>query len=57
MRHVPRPVAVLVGLSAFLVTAGFQFGNNIGVAIGLSGLVGGPAWMWPIVFTGVSLCF
>ena len=57
LRHVPRPVAVLVGLSAFLVTAGFQFGNNIGVAVAVSAVTGTPQWVWPIVFTAVALGF
>jgi len=56
-RRAGRWLAVLVGLSAFLVTAGFQFGNNLGVAFAASGLVGGPVWIWPLVFTGLSLSF
>ena len=33
-----RPVALIVGLSAFLVTSGFQFGNNIGVSVSVAEL-------------------
>ena len=56
-RRAGRWLAVLAGLSAFLVTAGFQFGNNLGVAFAVSGITGTPAWVWPLVFTGLSLLF
>lgn len=52
-----RWLAVLAGLSAFLVTAGFQFGNNMGVAFAASGVTGLPAWIWPLVFTAAALLF
>ncbi|NIA16008.1 MAG: hypothetical protein GWP08_18240 [Nitrospiraceae bacterium] len=56
-RRSGRWLAVLTGLSAFLVTAGFQFGNNMGVAFAVSGATGTPEWIWPIAFTAVSLLF
>ncbi len=52
-----RWLAAPVGLAAFLVTAGFQFGNNIGLAFGMSGLFDVPAWIWPPLFTALSLWF
>ncbi|MBI2421241.1 MAG: divalent metal cation transporter [Candidatus Hydrogenedentes bacterium] len=53
--HYGRPLAAVTGMSAFLVAAGFQFGNNIGVAVAMQGLVPGvPAVAWPIVFTVLS---
>ena len=52
-----RWLAVLGGISAFLVAAGFQFVNNMGVALAASGLTGTPGWVWPIVFTSLSLLF
>jgi manganese transport protein len=52
-----RWLAMITGLSAFLVCAGYQFGNNLGVAVALSNLVGGPPWIWPLVFTALSLVF
>jgi Mn2+/Fe2+ NRAMP family transporter len=52
-----RWLAVLAGLSAFFVTAGFQFGNNMGVAFAVSGMTGLPAWIWPLVFTVAALVF
>ncbi len=30
-RHVGRPLAILIGLSIFFISAAFQFGNNLGV--------------------------
>jgi len=56
-RRKGRWLAVLAGLSAFLVTAGFQFGNNLGVAFASHGLTGTPLWLWPPVFTCVSIVF
>ncbi|MCL4694760.1 MAG: Nramp family divalent metal transporter [Candidatus Hydrogenedentes bacterium] len=55
--HRGRILSVLVGLSAFFVCAGFQFGNNLGVSFAVSGVTGTPLWIWPIVFTGLSLAF
>lgn len=52
-----RWAAVVVGLSGFLVATGFQFGNNIGVAVALGGLLPLPAWLWPPLFTGMALLF
>ena len=52
-----RWLAVLGGVSAFLVASGFQFGNNMGVAFAASGLIGAPPWVWPIAFTALSLFF
>lgn len=52
-----RPLAVLTGLASFLVTAGFQFGNNLGVATAMHGLAGGPEWLWAAGFTGIAVVF
>lgn len=54
-----RPAAAVVGLSGFLVAAGFQFGNNIGVAVAMDGLLPqlGIGYLWPAVFTAASLAF
>lgn len=54
-KHWSRLLALLAGISGFLVTAGFQFGNNIGVAVALSELTGFPLWVWPVIFTAFSL--
>jgi len=34
-----RPIAALTGFSAFFVAAGFQFGNNLGVAVAMEGMM------------------
>lgn len=53
-----RPIAAITGFSAFFVAAGFQFGNNLGVAVAMQGLAPGiPGWIWPLVFTGLSIVF
>ncbi|MBN2311222.1 MAG: Nramp family divalent metal transporter [Candidatus Hydrogenedentes bacterium] len=60
-RKTGRWLAALAGVSGFLVAAGFQFGNNLGVAFALGGLLGEhawlPLWLWPILFTGLSMAF
>jgi Mn2+/Fe2+ NRAMP family transporter len=55
--HGGRVWAVLGGLSAFAVVSGFQFGNNLGLATAMQGLVGGPLWIWPVVFTIAAILF
>jgi len=53
-----RPVAAITGFSAFFVAAGFQYGNNLGVAVAMQGLMPDlPDFVWPLVFTGLSLLF
>lgn len=52
-----RALAALTGLSALLVCAGFQFGNNIGVAVAMNGLTGIRAEVWPVVFTVLAIVF
>jgi Mn2+/Fe2+ NRAMP family transporter len=53
-----RPVAVLTGVCSFVVAAGFQFSNNIAVSAAMEGIAPiVPTWIWPIVFTVLSLIF
>lgn len=53
-----RPVAAITGISAFVVAAGFQFGNNIGVSVAMQGVIPGVyGWLWPIIFTVLSILF
>ncbi len=50
-----RWLSVIVGISSFLVVAGFQFGNNLGVATAMTGLTGVSEFYWPVAFTAISL--
>ena len=54
-----RWFAVLIGISAFLSTSSFQFGNNLGIGIGMEGITGINERVWPIIFTplGIILVF
>jgi len=53
-----RAIAAITGFSAFFVAAGFQFGNNIGVAVAMEGMVPYvPAWIWPVTFTALAILF
>lgn len=54
-----RVFAVIIGISAFLSTSSFQFGNNLGIGIGMEGITGIQERVWPIVFTcfGILLIF
>lgn len=48
-------LAVLLGVCAFAVCAGFQAGNNLGAGTAMESLTGLPVWLWAIFFTAVSL--
>lgn len=52
-----RWAAVILGVSAWLVTTGFQVGNNMGVTTGMEALLPIAPWVWPLVFTGGSIIF
>ncbi len=54
-----RWFALLIGISAFLSTSSFQFGNNLGIGIGMQGITGINERVWPLIFTplGVILIF
>ncbi len=54
-----RWFAVLIGISAFLSTSSFQFGNNLGIGIGMEGITGISERVWPLIFTplGIILIF
>ena len=54
-----RWFAVVIGISAFLSSSSFQFGNNLGIGIGMEGITGIPEKVWPVVFTflGIVLIF
>jgi Mn2+/Fe2+ NRAMP family transporter len=50
-----RWFAVLIGISTFLSTSSFQFGNNLGIGIGMEGITGIDERVWPLVFTPLAL--
>jgi manganese transport protein len=54
-----RWFAVLIGISAFLSSSSFQFGNNLGLGIGMEGITGINERIWPFIFTplGIILIF
>ncbi len=53
--HYGRWFAVVLGISAFLTSLSFQFGNNLGVGIGMEGITGIDERVWPLVFTPLGL--
>lgn len=54
-----RWFAIAIGISAFLSTASFQFGNTLGIGIGMEGITGIDERVWPLIFTplGIVLIF
>jgi len=50
-----RWFAVLIGISAFLSASSFQFGNNLGIGIGMQGLTGVNEHVWPLIFTPLAI--
>lgn len=54
-----RWFAIAIGISAFLSTSSFQFGNTLGIGIGMEGITGIDERVWPLIFTplGIVLIF
>jgi manganese transport protein len=52
-----RWLSILIGVCAFIVCAGFQSGNNIGVGMAMNAVLGGPIWIWACVFTVLAVVF
>jgi NRAMP (natural resistance-associated macrophage protein)-like metal ion transporter len=50
-----RWFAIVIGISAFLASSSFQFGNNLGIGIGMEGITGIHERVWPIVFTSLGM--
>jgi manganese transport protein len=50
-------IAILVGLSVFLIAGGFQTGNNIGVGLAMDAMFGGGIKLWAPIFTIIALVF
>lgn len=49
--------AIAIGISAFLSTSSFQFGNNLGIGIGMEGITGIDEGIWPLIFTPLCIIF
>ncbi len=50
-----RWFSVVIGISAFLAASSFQFGNNLGVGIGMQGITGIDERVWPFIFTPLAI--
>jgi len=50
-----RWFAMVIGVSSFISASCFQFGNNLGIGIGMEGITGIDERIWPIVFTVLAI--
>ncbi len=50
-----RWFSVIIGISSFLAALSFQFGNNLGVGMGMEALTGINAKLWPFLFTPLAI--
>lgn len=50
-----RLFAVAIGISAFVSASSFQFGNNLGIGIGMQGITGIDERVWPLIFTPLAM--
>ncbi len=50
-----RWFAAVIGISTFLSASSFQFGNNLGIGIGMQGITGIDERIWPLVFTPLAI--
>jgi len=50
-----RWFAAIIGISAFLSASSFQFGNNLGIGIGMQGITGIDERVWPLIFTPLGM--
>lgn len=53
--HFGRWFAILIGISAFISASSFQFGNNLGIGIGMKELTGVHERIWPLIFTALGI--
>lgn len=47
--------AAVIGISTFLASLSFQFGNNLGVGMGMETITGIDAKFWPLLFTLLAI--
>lgn len=50
-----KATGIILGIAGFLVTMGFQTGNNVGIGLAMSAIFGGSMGLWAVVFTLVVL--
>lgn len=50
-----RWFSMIIGISSFLAALSFQFGNNLGVGMGMETLTGINAKLWPFLFTPLAI--
>ncbi len=50
-----RWFAIIIGISAFISASSFQFGNNLGIGIGMREITGVDERVWPFVFTALGI--
>ncbi len=50
-----RWFSIVIGVSSFLAALSFQFGNNLGVGMGMETLTGINAEIWPLIFTPAAI--
>lgn len=50
-----RWFAIIIGISAFISASSFQFGNNLGIGIGMREITGVDERVWPVVFTALGI--
>lgn len=50
-----RWFSIIISISVFMSAMSFQFGNNLGIGIGMNGITGVDAIVWPWIFTPLAL--
>ena len=50
-----KATGIILGIAGFVVTMGFQTGNNVGIGLAMSAIFGGSMGLWAVVFTSVVL--
>ena len=50
-----KATGIILGIAGFVVTMGFQTGNNVGIGLAMSAIFGGSMGLWAVVFTTVVL--
>ncbi len=50
-----KTTGYILGVAGFIITMGFQTGNNIGIGLAMNAIFGGSMGLWAIIFTSVVL--